>query len=422
MLWRNWRASSVAVVTVAALTLVGTADGQPVSATRPSSHQDDQSTKTRHLRKALDAELTKAIAGAPDQGVQAVLLKRGHLVWSSNRGMAINNIHPAMRVDDDTLFNYGSFGKMLLGVFALHQVEKGELDLDAPISKYVGDDIAGSHQITLRMLLSHTTGYNNLYADPKIIPLFPPGTEGAPSGTGPNKYQPNKPFTFSELNVGIHSPKKPGARFQYENTNFIILLQVLVKKLGGQAAVQHEIARFFARAGSVAPENGKQITQDRYARNTLSHFAHGYHPLQDGLGVQDYNTAYGATGVPTDAFGFPFGDGSFAGTALGAAQVLDALFTRDQLLKKSTVQEMVKPTPQARAADATYGLATRNTVVDGVTWQGHTGTFGGFTSTAFTDIQRGVTLVVLTNRDRPSPTVSDNIWTPLAKAYAAAAK
>ncbi|WP_406136969.1 serine hydrolase domain-containing protein [Streptomyces sp. NBC_01089] len=411
-----WR-TSAAVVTIAVLGIAGTAAGPPASAARPSAHPGAVE-RTGTLNKALDAALTKATADSPGQGVQAVLLRHGRLVWSADRGTAVNNIHPAVPVDDSTLFNYGSFGKLLLGVFALHQVEKGELHLDTPISTYVGDAVAGSHRITLRMLLSQTTGYDNVYADPQVSPLFPPGTEGAPPGTGPNRYRPDTPFTFAQLNAGIHQPAEPGARYEYQDTNFIVLLQVLVKRLGGRAAVQQQIARFFSAAGSVAPENGKRITQDRYARTTLRHFAHGYHPLTDGLGLQDYNTAYGATGVPTDAFGFPFGDGSFAGTALGAAQVLDALFTRGKLLERATVDEMTRPTKQALAAGSTYGLATERTVVDGVTWQGHPGTFGGFTSSSYTDIGHGATLVVLTNRDEPSPTVSDKIWTSLARAYA----
>ncbi|MFJ6985997.1 MULTISPECIES: serine hydrolase domain-containing protein [unclassified Streptomyces] len=410
------RASKAALLTATALALVGTGATVPASATRPPSHH---TTQDRDLRRALDTALAKATADAPGQGVQAVLLRHGRLVWSAHRGEAVNNVHPAIRVDDDTMFNLGSLGKLLLGTFALHEVEKGELALDKPLSTYVGDTVAGSRKVTLRMLLSQTSGYGNVYADPAVVPLFPPGTEGAPAGTAPNRYRPNVPFTFQQLNAGIHNPKSPGARYEYQDTNFIVLLQVLVKRLGGENAVKRQIARFYAAAGSVAPQTGRRLTQDRYAPHTLRHFAHGYHPLADGLGVQDYNTAYGATGVPTDSFGFPFGDGSFAGTALGAAQALDALFARGTLLRKPTVDEMVRPTAQARAADATYGLATERTVVDGVTWQGHPGSFGGFTSTSYTDRRHGTTLVVLTNRDRPSPSVSEKIWTSLAKAYGA---
>ncbi|NEB78342.1 beta-lactamase family protein [Streptomyces sp. SID14478] len=411
-----------AAAAAAALNVVGAAAGRSPAAARPSRRGEHTTVRELSVAKALASAWAQTLAEIPGQGVQAVLLRRGRLLWSAHHGMAVGNVHPALPVDDNTLFNYGSFGKMILGAFALHEAEKGTVDLDAPISRYVGDTVAGSRQVTPRMLLAQITGYGNVYADPDVVPLFPPGTEGAPPGTGPSRYRPDAPFTFAQLNAGIHAPDRPGARYEYQNTNFIILLQVLVKTLGGEARTQAEIARFLARAGSVAPQNGRRITQDRSARHTLQHFAHGYHPLPDGLGLQDYNTAYGATGVPTDSFGFPFGDGLFAGTALGAAQFLDALFSRNKLLGHATVEAMTEPSKQARAAGATYGLATESTVVDGVTWQGHPGTFGGFTSSAYTDIPRQATLVVLTNRDRPAPVVSDEIWAALATAYAAALK
>src|SRR5262249_11738391 len=150
---------------------------------------------------------------------------------------------------------------------------------------YVGDEVAGSHQVTIRMLLSHTSGYNNVYADPAILPLFPPGFLGSPVGTGPLEYHPDQPYTFAELNAGIHTPKNPGTAYQYQNPNLIVLLRVLVQRFGGDAEVATRIRHFLARAGSVRPEDGRQITQDRYADNTVRHFAHGYQPLANNLGL-----------------------------------------------------------------------------------------------------------------------------------------
>lgn len=370
------------------------------------------------LADALDQTLDATLKDAGDQGVQAVLIRDGAVVWSTERGDAIMNVHPALAVDADTLFNLGSFGKLVLGTFALAQVEEKRLELDTPIAEYVGDEIAGSDVVTLRMLLSHTSGYGNVYADPAVTPLFPPGTEGAPIGTAPSEYEPDRAFTFEQLNAGITAPVDPGSIYEYQDTNYIVLLRVLTEVFGGEAEVTEAVNAFLTDAGARDAESGAVMTCDRDADSTIEHFAHGYTPLANDLGLQDYNTAYGATGVPSDEFGFPFGDGFFAGNALGAASFLDALFTGETVLDPATVEMMIEPTEQALAADDTTGLSTSRKTIDGIEWQGHGGSFGGFTSASFTDMESGATLVVLTNRGRPSPTVAASLWEALAATYA----
>ena len=78
--------------------------------------------------------------------------------------------HP-LEVDAETLFQIGSITKTVTGTLALQLVEKGELDLDAPIRRYLptlrlaDDDVA--ERVTTRHLLTHTGGwYGDYFADP----------------------------------------------------------------------------------------------------------------------------------------------------------------------------------------------------------------------------------------------------------------
>ncbi|MEV4371902.1 hypothetical protein AB0J71_32865 [Nonomuraea sp. NPDC049637] len=96
--------------------------------------------------------------------------------------------------------------------------------------------------------------------------------------------------------------------------------------------------------------------------------------------MTDFFTAYGATGIPTDhLYGLPSGDGMFAGTALGGARFLNALYMRKELLRPGTVKQMIMPSPQAVALGDTYGMATYRATVGGRVWQGHEGGYCGFT-------------------------------------------
>ncbi|ONI88660.1 hypothetical protein ALI144C_06445 [Actinosynnema sp. ALI-1.44] len=354
----------------------------------------------KDLGKRMDEALERAASQFGDAGVQAVAIHNGRVVWSGKRGKAIND--PAKRVTSQTMFTYASLSKLILTTFVLHQVEKGVLDLDKPISAYVGDEVAGSRVVTVRMLLTHTGGYPELYGDPATASLFPPG----------DQYKPDRPYTFKALNAGIRQPVDPGKKFEYSNTGYIILGHVLAKTAGGDEALVRAHRNFLRRAGTPqVPMTDDIVTMERTQR-ALNRFAHGYTRREDGT-LEDYFTAYGATGIPTDLYGLPFTDGAFAGTATGAGLVLDAVFARGTLLRPETVQMMVKPSPQS--GDTPYGMGTSQRTVATRTWQGHGGTYGGFTSMAATDRARGLTIAVTTNHHRLDKHPATVIWEELAK-------
>jgi len=350
---------------------------------------------TQDFPRQMDRALERAAAKFGDAGVQAVAIRDGRVIWSGTRGAAI--VEPRRPVTDRTMFSYASLSKLLLATYALRQVETGALDLDRPIAAYVGDDVAGSRVVTARMLLTHTSGYPDLYADPATAPLFPPG----------DQYDPNRPYTFEMLTPGIKDPVEPGKTFDYSNTGYIVLGHVLTELAGGDEAFARAYQAFVRRADHRLTED--QVTSER-SRRAYERFAHGYSPREDGT-LEDFFTAYGAKGIPTDLYGQPFADGLFAGTALGAGLALDAVFTRGRMLRPETVRQMIAPSPQAPDG---YGMGTHPTTAGGRTWQGHSGAYIGFNSMAGTDLGRGVTLVVLVNQlSEEAP--ADVIWRALAE-------
>ncbi|MBP2472273.1 CubicO group peptidase (beta-lactamase class C family) [Crossiella equi] len=345
------------------------------------------------LGRRMDEALARAAAQYGDAGVQAVAIRDGKVLWSGHRGSAVTS--PATPVTDRTVFAYASLSKLMFAGFVLHQVERGALKLDEPISAYLGEEVAGSRVVTTRMLLTHTAGYPDLYGDPAVAPLFPGG----------DRYQPDRPYTFAMLNKGIHEPVRPGTHHEYSNTGYLVLGQVLTKVTGGAEAFGRAWRQFVRRAGVTEDH----VTLER-SPQALRRIAHGYEKQQD-CSLRD--TFTGASGIPTDLYGLPFTDGAFAGTALGAGLVLDGLFTRGSLLRPDTVRTMTTPTPQS--GEARYGMGTSQAQAAGRTWQGHGGTYGGFTSMAATDRARGLTIAVVVNQvAEPHP--GETIWQALAKA------
>jgi D-alanyl-D-alanine carboxypeptidase len=345
------------------------------------------------LQTTLERERKKSFA----PGAQAALLVNGKLVWAGTDGLAVKR--PRRKVSDETLFYFASFGKMILASFTLHLAEAGRISLDEPIGAYVGESVPGANRVTVRMLLSHTAGYPDIYSQPEVAPLF--GRD----------YDPNRNWTFKLLFKGLRPPHNPGKRWEYSNTGYLILAYVLQQVTS--RSLPHAVYDFLAPAGTLHPITESSLTMRR-TQKVATKIAHAY--VFNRPPPRDIFT--GAKLIPTDLLGMPWGDGAFAGTALGAAQFLNALLLDDLLLEPATVEEMITPTEQSLEKKAPYGLGTERIVASKRTWQGHEGAYSGFSSMGFTDLESGVTLVVVANGWGASGGLPANkIWRALVRVY-----
>ncbi|MFG2193854.1 serine hydrolase [Streptomyces sp. NPDC048639] len=91
----------------------------------------------------------------------------------------------------DTVFDLASVSKLFTSILAVQQIERGELKLEATVASYLPEfGAAGKEDITIRQLLTHTSGFRPdlpFYARPtweeklrllwNEAPLNPPGTK-----------------------------------------------------------------------------------------------------------------------------------------------------------------------------------------------------------------------------------------------------
>lgn len=89
-------------------------------------------------------------------GMQVAVWKDGRMLWSEGLGWAdAENRAPATRL---TRFPIGSVSKALTAVIAARLVDRGVLDVDAPIQRYVARFPARQGRISPRMLGQHLSG------------------------------------------------------------------------------------------------------------------------------------------------------------------------------------------------------------------------------------------------------------------------
>lgn len=111
---------------------------------------------------ALDALITEQMQAHQVPGLAVALI--GHGCVAYERGFGVTSIEPdaALPITPQTVFRAGSVTKPMTATLLMRLVEDGLLDLDAPICEYDRDlrlsDPTAAAKITLRMLLSHTSG------------------------------------------------------------------------------------------------------------------------------------------------------------------------------------------------------------------------------------------------------------------------
>jgi len=109
----------------------------------------------------LEKSITKHMDAAQVPGLALAIVRGQEILYA--RGFGMTSVEDGgMPVTPQTLFRIGSATKSLTGTALLRLVEAGILDLDCPLKEYIDwltfDKPDGAEKITLRMLLSHTSG------------------------------------------------------------------------------------------------------------------------------------------------------------------------------------------------------------------------------------------------------------------------
>src|SRR5439155_17031867 len=146
-------------------------------------------------------------------GVAVAIVKGDDVVKAEGYGLA--NVEHRVAVTPETIFQSGSLGKQFTAVAAMTLVESGQISLDDSIAKFFPDAPAAFKPITVRHLLTHTSG----------IPDYTGGTIDM-----------RKDYTeddLAKLAFGLTPEFPAGSRWNYSNTGYV-LLGILVHRASGQ--------------------------------------------------------------------------------------------------------------------------------------------------------------------------------------------
>lgn len=179
----------------------------------------------------------------------------GRRVSTTVAGVADMATGRALRADDQ--FEIGSNTKTFTATLILQLVDKKAVTLDAPVSTYLPGVVPNGDDITVRMLLNHTSGLFNYTGDPKVLALM--------------QNDPHHDWTERELldAAFAHPPTfAPGKGWSYSNTNYT-LLGMIAQKLTARVSPTSYAGASPARSASstpTTPTRGPPIP----ARDTLT--------------------------------------------------------------------------------------------------------------------------------------------------------
>jgi len=182
------------------------------------------------LEKKLDEKISSSLAQAGAPSVSVAVVRDGRLVYAKAFGSADLAAHRA--ADVNTRYAVGSISKQFTAAALLLLQEQGKLSLDDRVAKYF-PDLTRANEITVRELLSHTSGYEDYAPQDYIIPEW---TQPTTPQAILDRWA-KKPLNFD-----------PGTKWQYSNTNYVLAGQIF-EKVSGQPLVAFLREKIFQPLG-----------------------------------------------------------------------------------------------------------------------------------------------------------------------------
>src|ERR1043165_2446224 len=284
------------------------------------------------------------------------------------QGIGVTNVEDPLPVTAHTVFPIASISKTFAATAMMRLVERGKVDLEAPVRTYLPDfkvrDPAVSRDVTIWHLLTHLGGW-----------------EGQVSGPDPGSATLEN-FVGSIKDLMQVAP--PGAAWSYNNAGFSIAGRV-IEVVTGQPinrAIRDLVFQPLGleHAGTTA---GEFIVQ-RFASGHVTR--NGTPTLQRPFAPSSSVTAGGVGLCMTDLMTyarFHMGDGTSA--------------TGERVLTKESLERMRTPQARKQSTDDDIGISWHLRQVGGVRTASHGGTLGGHNLLLEIAPERNFAVAVLTN-------------------------
>lgn len=294
-------------------------------------------------------------------GVSIAVIKDGSLIKAEAYGFA--DVEHRVPARPDTVFKIGSVSKQFIATGIMLLVQDGRMAVGDKVSKYLPGTPATWEAITIRHLLTHTSG---------IVREAP--------GFDPYKLQPE--IAVIETAYPVPLRFTPGERYEYCNVGYFALAEV-IQRVSGKPWADFLSERVFIPLGMTA-------TRVTTLADIVPNRARGYAWKEGTLQNEDDWPAVRPSGA-------------FLSTVLDLAK-WEAALLGDQVLKAPTKKEMWTPVILNDGRTYPYGFGWQlddwpagSPAPTGEPMIRHGGSMNGFRAAYSRWPSRRLTVIILTN-------------------------
>jgi len=293
-------------------------------------------------------------------GVAVAVVKDGKIVKAEGYGLA--NIELNVPVRPDSVFKIGSLSKQFISAGILILAQQGKLSLDDPVSNYLDGTPESWKPITIRHLLTHTSG---------IVREAP--------GFDPLKIQSDADVIKTAYGLPLRFA--PGEKWEYCNVGYFSLAEI-IRKVTGKPWGDYLNEVVFKPLEMNA-------TRTTSMTDLIPNRANGY-GWRDG---KYSNAAIYLALRPS---------GAFLSTVLDLAKWDAALYT-ERLLTQATREQMWSEVKLNSGKTYPYGFGWSLDSVGGHALKHHGGSLPGFRAELSRFMDDRLSVIVLTNSNNADP-------------------
>ncbi len=308
----------------------------------------------------FDQTIRSALATTAAPSASVAVARNGQIVYAKAFGKAdIEKDRPASA---NTRYAAGSISKQFTVAAILLAQEAGKLSLDDKVSKYY-PDLTRANEITIRELLSHTSGYEDYAPQDYMIPEW---TKPIDADTILDRWA-RKPLNFD-----------PGTRWQYSNTNYVIAGKIF-EKATGQSLVPFLREHIFQPLQMTATAD----CEDHTPEDAVAYTRYALGPPRP---------------VEREAKGWYFAAGELCTTASDLAR-WDMAFLQKRILSSKSYDEFTREIKLKDGKPTHYALGLGIGDLHGTPMISHSGEVSGFLAINRVFPTKDVGVIVLSNED-----------------------
>jgi CubicO group peptidase (beta-lactamase class C family) len=313
---------------------------------------------------AIDRIIEAPIKAGKIAGASIAVARRGETIAATSYGLA--DLELEVPMPPDASFEIGSVTKQFTAASILLLSERGKLSVDDELTKFLPEYPTHGQRITIRHLLTHTSGIKGYTELPEFGDLM---KLKKPRETLVTLFG-DKPLDFT-----------PGDALVYNNSAYF-LLGLIIEKVSGGSYADFVKANLFDKTGMSSSYYCSESAVHR-------HHAHGYDTDNGTLVLKGFISHV-----------WPYSAGSLCSTAADLTAWLTALHG-GRVLSADSYRAMTTPAALSDGTKTRYGFGVGLADIGGRRAIAHGGGINGFLSEVEYFPDSGVSIVVLLNTAGP---------------------